>query len=54
MAKIVKQKYTKADGTREIYSYLVPVKKSIMEKAGIDINKEIKIVIENKKIIISN
>lgn len=54
MAKVVKQKYIKADGTREIYGYLIPIQKAIMKKSGINIEKDLKIIIENNKIIISN
>ena len=54
MAKIVKQKYTKADGTKEIYSYLIPVSKKKIEESGINTDKEIKVEIKEGKIIISN
>lgn len=54
MAKIVKQKYTKRDGTRDVYSYLVPVSKIKMKLSGIDPDKEIKMEILKGKIIISN
>ena len=54
MAKLVKQKYTKIDGTREIYSYLVPVPKQKIIESGIDPDKPIIIKIENGKLIISN
>ena len=54
MAKIVKQKYIKANGEKTIYSYLIPVAKSKMETSGIDVDKPIKIEIKNGKIIISN
>lgn len=54
MAKIVKQKYIKANGEKAIYSYLIPVAKSKMEISGIDVDKPIKIEIKNGKIIISN
>ena len=54
MAKIVKQKYTTADGIRKIYSFLIPITKEKIEESKIDINKEIKITIQNGKIIISN
>lgn len=54
MAKIVKQKYTKTDGTRAVYSYLIPISKTKIETSGIDPDKPIKIEIINGKIIISN
>jgi hypothetical protein len=54
MAKVVKQKYTKSDGSKAIYSYLVPVPKFLMETSGINVDKEIKIEIQKGKLIISN
>lgn len=54
MAKVVKQKYTKANGTREVYGYLIPIQKGVMEMSGICIDKDLKIKVENGKIIISN
>lgn len=54
MAKIVKQRYTKADGTRDVYSYLIPINKSKMKESGINPDKEIKIEIQKGKIIITN
>lgn len=54
MAKIVKQKYIKANGEKAIYSYLIPVANSKIETSGIDVDKPIKIEIKNGKIIISN
>lgn len=54
MAKIVKQKYTKADGTREVFSYLIPVSKKKIIESGINPDKEIKIIISKGKITISN
>ena len=54
MAKLVKQKYTKIDGTREIYSYLIPVPKQKIIESNIDPDKPIKIEIVNGKIVISN
>ena len=54
MAKLVKQKYTKADGTRDIYSYLAPISKMKIKESGINPDKEIKIEIVKGKIIISN
>lgn len=54
MAKVVKQKYTKSDGSKAIYSYLIPVPKNIMEASDINIDKEIKIEIQKGKLIISN
>lgn len=54
MAKIVKQKYIKADGTKEIYSYLIPVPKQKIIESNINPDKPIKIEIVNGKLIISN
>lgn len=54
MGKIVRQRYTKADGTRKTYSYLIPVPKVKIIESGIDPNKDIKIEVVNGKIIISN
>lgn len=54
MAKVVKQKYTKSDGTRAIYSYLIPITKTKMELSSIDPDKPINIEVKNGKIIITN
>lgn len=54
MAKIVKQRYTKKDGSRDIYSYLVPITKTKMIESGINPDKPIKIEIQKGKLIISN
>lgn len=54
MAKIVKQKYTKCDGSKEVYSYLVPIKKILIEEAGINPDKDIKVEVQKGKIIITN
>lgn len=54
MAKLVKQKYTKIDGTREIYSYLVPVPKQKIIESGLNPDKPITIKIESGKLVITN
>ena len=54
MAKIVKQKYTKSDGTRAIYSYLIPISKTKIQMSGIDPDKTINIEVQKGKIIITN
>ena len=54
MAKIVKQKYIKANGEKAIYSYLVPVPKQKIIESGINPDKPIKIEIINGKLTISN
>lgn len=54
MAKVVKQKYIKADGSKAIYGYLIPIKKSQLESSNINPDKEIIVKVENGKLIISN
>lgn len=54
MAKIVEQKYTKADGTRAVYGYLIPIPKSKIQLASIDTTKPINIKTEKGKLIITN
>lgn len=54
MAKIVKQKYIKNDGTKAVYGYLVPIKKDIMEGSGIDTEKPIKVEYKKGMLVITN
>lgn len=54
MAKLVKQKFTNAKGERKIYSYLIPVSKTLIEESKIDPDKEINIKLENGKLVITN
>ena len=54
MAKIVKQRYIKADGSKEVYSYLIPVPKKIIAESKINPDKPIQIKVEHGKIIITN
>lgn len=54
MGKIVKQKYTTADGTRKTYSYIIAIPKAKIAESNIDPDKEIKIKVESGKIIITN
>ena len=54
MAKIVKQKYIKADGTRDVYSYLIPVPKQKIIESGLNPDKPIIINIESGKLVITN
>lgn len=54
MSKLVKQKYNNVDGTRKVYSYLLAIPKTKVIEAGLDPDKEIKIVIDKKKLVITN
>ena len=52
MAKLAKQYYRLADGSKKINCYHVTISKEILNKAKIDENAELKIYTKNKKIII--
>lgn len=52
MAKIGKQMYYDAKGNKKINCYKVNLSKEIVNKSKIDINKDIEIIAEDKKITI--
>lgn len=52
MAKLTKQMYYKADGTKRINCYKVAISKEIVKKSKIQDNDEIKISAGENKIII--
>lgn len=52
MAKIGKQSYFTADGSKKVNCYKVNISKEIVNKSKINIDKEIEISAEDKKIII--
>lgn len=52
MAKLTKQMYYKADGSRRINCYKVAISKEIVKQADIHDDDEIKVYAEENKIII--
>lgn len=52
MAKLIKMKYRTVGGDLKINSYNATISKKIVEKSGIDVEKEITVKAENGKIII--
>lgn len=52
MAKLAKQMYYKADGSRRINCYKVAISKEIVKQANIQDDEEIKIYAGENKIII--
>lgn len=54
MGKLVKQKFNSVNGDRKVYSYLVAIPKKVIIESNIDPDKEIKIKVENGKIVLSN
>jgi antitoxin component of MazEF toxin-antitoxin module len=52
MAKLVKQKYYNANGEAKVNNYAVNIPKKIVEESKIKETDEIKIYVENGKIVI--
>ena len=52
--KLVKNNYYTSKGVVKLNNYLVYVNKKLVEEAGINPDKEIKVYVEGNKIIIVN
>lgn len=52
--KLVKNKYYTSKGEPKLNNYMVYIKKSLVEQSGIDPEKDIKVYVENGKIVIDN
>ena len=52
--KLVKNKYYTSKGESKLNNYMVYIKKSLVEQSDIDPEKDIKVYVENGKIVIDN